>query len=103
MNKNTGGKGSGSRPLSVPLEVFGEKHTAIFGERKRTNGGWTPPPLPTETQKEVDLPSGAKVTLTMLKERPQTHGDYKFSFDPNIVLTDEPTVTEDGMAIPEKV
>lgn len=75
MNKNTGGKGSGSRPLSVPLEVFGEKHTAIFGERKRTNGGWTPPPL---NNPEHSL-------------KTNVHAHY----------TDKPTVAEDGMVLPE--
>lgn len=40
------GKGGASRPLSIPRDEFAEKFVGIFGERKRTNGGWTPPPLP---------------------------------------------------------
>lgn len=34
-------KGSTARPLSIPREQFGERHTAIFGERKRVR--WVPP------------------------------------------------------------
>lgn len=81
MKQNGGGKGSAARPLALPLEEFGEKHDAIFGARKRTNGGWTPPTLPTNDvkQMEVALPSGATVTMRTLKERPQTDGDYKLT------------------------
>lgn len=51
---NHGGKGSASRPLSVPLDDFGQKHDKIFGERKRTNGGWTPPPLPDAVEPKTE-------------------------------------------------
>lgn len=51
---NSGGKGSGARPLAVPRDEFDNKFEGIFGQRKRTNGGWTPPPLPTETQTQTE-------------------------------------------------
>lgn len=51
---NSGGKGSGARPLAVPRDEFDNKFEGIFGQRKRTNGGWTPPPLNTETKSQTE-------------------------------------------------
>lgn len=96
---NQGGKGSGARPLSVDRNEFAQKFDGIFGEKKRTNGGWTPPPLPTDTpSNEVALPSGATVTIHIPKPRPNT-GDsgYRFSTDAKFDFTDNPSTTEDGV------
>lgn len=95
---NHGGKGSASRPLGVPLDEYAEKFDGIFGAKKRTNGGWTPPPLPKDTNStEVKGPSGATMTMTMPKARPAKDGEYKFGIESNFEFTDNPSTTEDGM------
>jgi hypothetical protein len=99
MMNNSGGKGGASRPLSIPLDEFGDKFTGIFGERKKTNGGWTPPPLykPEQSLKtnvhvpvNVELPSGTTVQL----KTPDV-AEIKAALDKGDVKT---LVTVDSMA-----
>lgn len=48
------GKGSGSRPMEVPREVYESNHDRIFGKRERKQ--YVPPPLP-EQPKEPPCPA----------------------------------------------
>jgi hypothetical protein len=36
-------------------EKFDESFDKIFGSKKKTNGGWTPPPLPNFDEERIDV------------------------------------------------
>lgn len=63
MSQGDGGKGSGPRPFSVPLDEFAANHERIFGKRP-PRPRYVPPPLPNAASEKLQREFAAELRLS---------------------------------------